>query len=465
MKLYSQALEIEALKAICCGDAKVSGAVLGRLDDSFFFTEIGKEAFARIKFIAKERTKILTWSELLTDPCLSEELRESLRSVDSDFKGDADGVVNNLDSFRKSRILFDMSENISTALTQDKLDVDEVLTSISQMFVKAKTGKNIEDCFTKIGQGSNVSEDLKEILTGTRIRYYKTGYKQWDDRNAGIPIGKLGVIAATTGGGKSLCINQLAINMALNGIKVCIVPLEMSKEDMLHRFLANKTDLDMGKITKATELTKEERRQAYSAFRAFEKQLAGLKTSIELFHPDSDMTMEDVLFTLKPFHFDIIMIDYIGLLGGLDGDNQWKKMMDAARFAKRWAETNDATVLIAAQLNQEQVIRYSKGICEHADLMWGWNAGKLCDATSGQKIIKIESQKGRNQEQLAFYLKVDYRKMSMVDATQKEIEDYEAQTKHASKNQNTNMNQTGKSSYGGSKTQTPGTIDADYADI
>lgn len=467
MKLFSQPLEIEALKAICCGDAKISGSVLGRLDESFFFTDLGKEAFARIKFIAKERTKILTWGELLTDPCLAEEHRESLRAVDPDFNGSADGLVDNLDSFRKSRILFDMSENITNALTQDKVDVDSVLTDISQMFVKAKTGKNIEDCFTKIGTGSNIKNDLKEILTGERIRYYKTGYKQWDDKNAGIPIGKLGVIAATTGGGKSLCINQLAINMALNGIKVCIVPLEMSKEDMLHRFLANRTELDMGQITKATDLTKEERQQAFTAFRAFEKQLAGLNTSIEMFHPDSDMTMEDVLFTLKPFHFDIIMIDYIGLLGGLDGDNQWKKMMDAARFAKRWAETNDATVLIAAQLNQDQVIRYSKGICEHADLMWGWNAGKLCDAVSGQKIIKIESQKGRNQEQLSFYLKVDYRKMSMVDATQKEIEDYEAQTKHTlrNQNQNQNMNQTGKSSSGGSKTQTPGTIDADYADI
>lgn len=460
MKLYSQSLEIETLKAICTQDAKISSAILGQIDESFFFTEIGKEAYARIKYIAKERTKIVSWAELITDPCLSEENRGVLKQAGSSFDGDYKGLISNLDGFRKSRILYEISENISTALTSDKVDVEQVLSNISTMFVKAKTGKSIEDCFVTIGQGSNVSQDLKDILTGERIRYYPTGFVQWDRVNSGIPIGKLGIIAATSGGGKSLCLNQLALNMALNSINVCIVPLEMSKEDMLHRFLANKTDLSMGKITKALDLSADERKKAYADFRQFEKKLHDNNASIKLFYPDSDMTMEDVLFSLKPFKFDIVMIDYIGLLSGLEGDRQWQKMMDAVRFAKRWAESNDCTVLVAAQLNDEQVIRYSKGMKEHADLFWGWNAGKLCDATTGEKVLKIESQKGRNQEQIAFYMKVDYRKMTMVDATQSEIDAYEAQGRHKG---NVNMNQPMPSDK--PKGSKQGFLDSDYADI
>lgn len=463
MKLFSQPLEIEALKAICCGDSNVSSGILGSLDEDYFFTDLGREAFARIQYIAREKTTIMSWSELTTDPCISEENRNILKGFSkSEEVKDYKGIIANLDTFRKARLLSEMQESIANKLLQDKIDVDTILSDMSQMFVKAKTGKSIEDCFTHIGKNSNIKDDLKGILTGESIRYFPTGFKQWDSVNAGLPLGKLGVIAATSGGGKSLCINQLALNLASNGISVCIVPLEMSKNDMLHRFLANKTDLDMSQITKAKDLSKDEKQKAYNTFRQFEKKLKENDVSIDLFHPYSDMTMEDVLFSVKPFHYDVVMIDYLGLLGGMDGDNQWKKMMDAARFAKRWAESTESSVLVAAQLNEEQVIRYSKGVREHADLMWGWNAGKLCENKDGEKVIKVESQKGRNQEQLSFYLHVNYKKMEMRDATDEEIQNYEAQSKHSQKTQfNQNLNVKSQS-----QNSNPGSLDKSlYDDI
>lgn len=463
MKLFSQPLEVEALKAICCGDQKTSSALLGTLADDYFFTDVGKEAFARIQHVASERTKIMSWSELVTDPCITEANRDLLKAVSTSDIKDYKGIVGNLDKYRKLRLLAEISEDITNKLTSDKVDPDEILTTMSKTFIKAKSGKQIEDCFTHIGKGSNTKETLKGILTGESIRYFPTGFQQWDDKNGGFPVGKLGTIAATSGGGKSLFINQVALNMARSGVGVCIVPLEMSKEDMLHRFLANVSDLDMGQITKSADLEDDARSKAYKDFRQFEKKLSESGTSIDLFHPPTDMTMEDVLFTVKPFHYDVVIIDYIGLLGGLEGDNQWKKMMDAARFAKRWAETNETTVICAAQLNDEEIIRYSKGIKEHSDFMLGWNAGKLTDTDNGVKIIKINSQKGRNQEQLSFYLHVDYKKMMMIDATQQEIDTYEAQAKHHSSGK---FNNSGSGSGGNQPPKNPGKIDKDmYADI
>ena len=74
------------------------------------------------------------------------------------------------------------------------------------------------------------------------------------------------------------------------------------------------------------------------------------------------------------------------------------------------------------------LIRYSRAMKEHADLMWSWNSGKLSE-TDGHTIIKVEPQKGRNQAQQSFYLKVDYTKMSMVDASEEEKQYYEAKKK------------------------------------
>ena len=79
MKLFSQPSEIEALKAICCGDSNVASGILGSLDEDYFFTDLGREAFARIQHIAREKATIMSWSELTTDPCISEENRNILK--------------------------------------------------------------------------------------------------------------------------------------------------------------------------------------------------------------------------------------------------------------------------------------------------------------------------------------------------------------------------------------------------
>lgn len=431
MKLYNQLLELEALRAICEGDKANSSLLLGALDTNYFFTECAKQAFERIQFLAKERTEIPSWSELVTDPTLSENYREVLINFEAPNSSDkmdskySSGLIKNLNNYRKSREMHKISERIVAELTKDSIDVDKVYQEMYESLLTAKSGKDISQCFTRIGYNSNADEIVKEILKGKALRYIPTGFNGWDSKNGGLPRGKLGIIAATSGGGKSLCASQLALNMALSDIRTCIVPLEMSKTDMLHRFLANKTSLGMSDITKASELTNEDRKKAYKQFKDFEKKIAASGASVDMFHPPEDIEMEDLLFILKPYEYDVVIIDYIGLLKGVDGDNQWQKMGSAARFAKRWAETTGASVLILAQLSEDMIIRYSRAMKEHADLMWSWNSGKL-NETDGKTVIKVEPQKGRNQEQSNFYLKVDYTKMSMIDATDEEIESYEA---------------------------------------
>lgn len=433
MKLYNQLLELEALKAICEGNKADSSILLGALDKNYFYTDCAKQAFERIQFLAKERTEIPSWSELITDPTLSENYREVLVNYNGPDNTASDkvysaGLIKNLNNYRKAREMHAISERITSELTKESLDVDKVYQEMYESLLTAKAGKDISQCFTRIGYNSNVDEIIKGLLTGKSLRYIPTGFKGWDDVNGGLPRGKLGIIAATSGGGKSLCANQLSLNMSLQGAKVCIVPLEMSKEDMMHRFLANKTSLGMSDITKAEELTREDKRKAYKQFKEFEAKIAESGASIDLFHPTEDIEMEDLLFILKPYEYDVVIIDYIGLLKGVDGDDQWRKMGAAARFAKRWAETTKASVLILAQLSEDMLIRYSRAMKEHADLMWSWNSGKLSE-TDGHTIIKVEPQKGRNQAQQSFYLKVDYTKMSMVDASEEEKQYYEAKKK------------------------------------
>jgi replicative DNA helicase len=322
---------------------------------------------------------------------------------------------------------------------KDKVDVENLYSQIITDIVSAKSGKDYSECFTKIGKSSNCNDKLKKLLIGDTLRFIPTGFGGWDSKNQGLPLGKMALVASTSGGGKSLMGIQLATNMALDGYRICIVPLEMSSEDMLHRMLANRTDMDMSEVAKGKKTEGNKRLKAYADFRAYEQMLANKNASIDLFEPPEDITMEDLLFVLQPYKYDVIIIDYIGLLKGFDGDNQWRKMGEAARFAKRWASTNNSTVMLMAQLNDDMIVRYSRAMKEHADLMWTWNSGKVSALENGEAIIKIEPQKGRNQEQSVFYLHSSFKKMRMTDASQEEIETYESKMKD-NKPENNNKN-------------------------
>lgn len=427
MKLFNQILELETIKSICT-NKKDATTLLGSLDSSYFFTEIGKQAFERISFIAKEKATIVSWSSLMTDPTLPETTREALVNfnaenpeIDSNYKE----LVKNLTEYKKARTLLKISEKIQDSLLKENIDINQLFTNMAEKLAEVKSGKDLTDCFTRIGDNSNTKERLDFLLKGEIRRFLPTGFEQWDKENGGVPIGKLGIIAATSGGGKSLCAEQLCINMGTRGVRTCLVPLEMNATDMLQRFLANKTSLNMSEINKLSPEQKEKAEAARKEFEKFEKILEESATSIDLFNPPEDITMEDLLMILKPFDYDVILIDYIGLLKGFDDDNQWRKMGAAARYAKIWAETNNTTVLCLAQLSEDMVIRYSRAMKEHADFMWTWSVSKLNELEDGKAIIKVEPQKGRNQAQQNFYLKVDYKKMSMIDATPEEIEKHE----------------------------------------
>lgn len=468
MRLYNQTLELEALKAICEGNKKISSPLLSSLDKSYFFTEVAQTAFERIKYIAKEKTKIISWTELVSDPTISEDNREILNSFESEQKineNNYNGIIENLNQYRKCRIMHKVSERIQQEIVKDKIDVDKIYKEMTEDILSAKTGKDISQCFTRIGANSNTSEKLKKILLGESLRFVPSGFKGWDTENAGIPLGKIGIVAATSGGGKSLCANQLAVNMALTGIKVCIVPLEMNSEDMLQRFLANRTKLNMSEITKAKELNKQQRSEAYKQFKAFEAKIADTGAAIDLFNPQDDIEMEDLLFLLRPFDYDAIIIDYIGLLKGFDGDNQWRKMGDAVRFAKRWAEATGVAVIILAQLSDDMIIRYSRAMKEHSDWMWSWNSGKVSE-TGGSTVIYVEPQKGRNQAQVGFYLSTDFKKMSMKDASEEEIEEYKQKKGDSNYQQNEQKKGDSKPWKSNSSKAKTGAVDKDlYADL
>jgi hypothetical protein len=140
---------------------------------------------------------------------------------------------------------------------------------------------------------------------------------------------------------------------------------------------------------------------------------------LTVFRPKEDLTMEQVLNACTSYAPDLIYIDYIGLLGGLDGDDQWKAMSAAVRTAKVYAGNTNRVVALAAQVSAEGEIRYSKGMQEHASMMWSMTA---TDRDRELSRIQVRGVKGRNQLLLNFPLNVDYSTSTLRELSPDEIE-------------------------------------------
>lgn len=435
MKLFSTNLEIKTLKTIC-KSKDLGGYLLASVNEDFFNHPVCKAAYNRIKKILTKKNYIMDWDELLSDPTIDETARETLEEQSLKpikDKEKAVNIVKRLDDYRKLRSLTLMADNILQTVKGDNVDIDELFNESADSLNKAKYSANAEDCFIHIGAQNNANDVVKEILKGKAFEYVPTGFRAFDDVNRGLPTKSLITIAGPTGAGKSLFSQQMAMNMAAWGAKTCYVPLEMGGEELMQRMLANLSDTTLDTFVNADKKLVgniKQQKKIYHYFKKFRDKLAAKNNTLSIFNPPEDYTIEELLFFLKPYNYKCIIIDYLGLLAGVDGDDQWQRLGAAARFAKVFADATNSVVIVCAQLSEEGKVRYSRAISEHSTALFSWTMDEVARETG---IIQVVMQKARNMNPAPFSLKLDYPHMAVVDVDESEVKAAEEQRVNDSK--------------------------------
>lgn len=415
MKLLSTKLEKQAIKSICSSSQKVGGSVLANVNEEFFYYEPTKEAFKRIIKLARSSGALPSYDELCADPAISEASRKSLtRSKEKPVqtRARAKRLVSGLDQFRKLRGLYFDAEQTLQDLQKGSVDVDAMLAERTNAITKLRTNTQRENAILNIGKNSNMRRLMKDILYGERDQVIPTGFRVFDDENGGIPLTAMMVIASNSGGGKSAMAQQLMLNMTNAGYDVALVPLEMNERDTMYRTLANLAEVPVNKLSRRS-LTKNEKKHVQRTFDKFNKKLKKLKTKYSIFAPEEDMTIEEILFLLKPYKYNVIIIDYVSLLKTQgDGVNDWQELGGIARAAKVFARSNNTAVILLAQLSDEGRVKYSQKIKEDADLAWIW---QYTDETRETGILDIRQLKARNMNPFPFQLLHNYEIMRIGD--------------------------------------------------
>jgi len=142
------------------------------------------------------------------------------------------------------------------------------------------------------------------------------------------------------------------------------------------------------------------------------------------------MSAEEILPIASSYGARIVIIDYISLLKGVGGDDQWQKLSDVARYCKIWASNNNKIVVLLAQLSEDGKIRYSRAIAEHSDYAWVFVSNK---ETRENEILNIEQLKGRNVELFPFSLRATMNTMRIGDLSEEEVEELKSKIKKSDK--------------------------------
>ncbi len=229
-----------------------------------------------------------------------------------------DDVEHVVDSAEKK--IFDIAEKRSTS------DFEALSTVLERGFLE------IERLYNNKGE-----------ITGVG-----SGFKDLDDKTSGFQKGDMVLIAARPSMGKTTFALNIAEHAALiEGKKVVIFSLEMSKEQLAYKLLCSQANVDMLKLRTGNLDDRDWENIARSA---------GPLAAAQIFIDDtagvSVMEMRSKCRRIKIEHgIDLILIDYLQLMSG-SGESRQQEVSEISRSIKALAKEMQCPVIALSQLSR-----------------------------------------------------------------------------------------------------------------
>lgn len=421
MQLFTQEMELRCILTVVDPEIPehIRSSLLGKLDTDFFHYPPARAAFVRLSTIAKKRAELIEFDDLVEDPAIDEDFREILKECEIDTctsKKAITRMILTLANYRKLRSMYTTCTKVIEKLKDEAAEPDELLDFMANNVAKARRDLAQDQKIMRIGKKTNAKDVVHGVLNKVREALIKSGFEPYDKKNGGLPREGVMILSSTTSGGKSVSLMQLCKNIYEMSDKkdpnrIVRISLEMGEEQEMRRLLSNLTRIPLWKFTR-NKLSIQEKRKVNNAYKKFVK--AGKKngSQYDTLCPTRDMTIEEIFQMVKPYGYNIVGIDYISLLAGVDSDNQWRILSAIARLAKVFSRENHCLVILLCQLDDESSkLRYSKGIKEHCDVMWSWNYSD--PAKRETKLLPIKVDKARDAELFSFDMQEQFEIMTV----------------------------------------------------
>ena len=420
-------LEMRVLKSICDGTPKIRGYALPLLRELHFSSSSTQGLFRRIIRLSATGDVIPTWQDLMHDPGVRKDTRRMMREVRTKplkTQDRIDSSLGTLERLRKVRMLYELGANLEKALEDEEIDPEHILEQV-QKDVSLVGSHAVQTVTTRIGKDSNVEQTVKKILTKGGLRRIPTGFGTFDATNVGFPMGGVVILAANTGGGKSAMLNKILHHMANLGAGVAFVPLEMDGEENVTRDLSRVTGQSMTDLLDPLKrISSERRKEMYKQYRRYSRTMAKRGGFLEVIEPGFAANIENLLNYVDPLDFEVVAIDYVGLMEGVNGDDQWRALSNAVAYAKRWAGRpgKKRLVIFAAQITEEGYLKQSKAMADHCTNIWRWRVG---DEEREDGIVVVHQDKCRGGAVFDMPIAFDFSHMDFSDLSKTKLEEWQ----------------------------------------
>lgn len=416
MELFNVELEVKVLRSVCDCDNDIQLKLLSKLSPDYFGFTANKNAFTRVQTLCKTGKEIPRSSLLAEDPALDPETQLMFTGpIPLLETNDVDSAIEILENYRMYRILSDMVRTVVGRIDKPDTTTADLLTAISEAetaLLKAKT-KESDDIMYHIGKDNNSFELMQKILTKEENDLIPTGLDSFDLKSGGWGRTNLVILAGTQGGGKSAMQLQLALNQYRAGYNVCITSLEMNEEEIYTRLYSNVAHIPHSDV-RLHKLSLKDKANFSGIWSEFNDIGSQKGNRFTVYAPkSSNLSFSELVFRLKPFGYDVIYVDYINLLSGTDGEDQWRLLANVAKEAKLAAANLNAVIVLLCQLGEGGNLRYSKGIKDHANFVWGW---ELDEKAKESGLLDIKQLKARGASTFTFTVKPDLEYMTVVDS-------------------------------------------------
>ena len=206
---------------------------------------------------------------------------------------------------------------------------------------------------------SHSFEEIEKLaVRGEHVTGLASGFPDLDEMTAGFQEANLIIIAARPSMGKSSLLNDLALSTSLNQGKPSVIfSLEMSRHELVQRFLASTAKVDSQRLRRGAL-----QEQDWSRLSGALGRLAEAPIFIDDSANISLMEMRAKCRRLKAKHgLGLIIIDYLQLMQSPSkSENRQQEVSEISRNLKILARELGAPVVCASQLNRGVEYRSDK---------------------------------------------------------------------------------------------------------
>jgi len=414
MKTHDATTEAQILRAIL--DSNETAYILSQVDAEYFGQPEILEVFRRVMVFINNGKPIPSSVVMQNDETLSENSRAILGNPQYVLPSSDDirAALNILKRYRKARILFNTINQAVEVLRQDKVDVDNVVTSMETMLQRCHTGNDVSEMkhYSYADMEALATEIDDDLRKKDDKDFLQTGLGQFDQKTGGLRRKNVLAMASVPGGGKSALSFRMAMNQYIFGYNVCFVSYEMDEIELRYRMLSSESRVDHSEIN-LKRLSEEKIQLINKRFREY---LSESKDGnrLTIWTPQRELTVQQIAIELKPMNYDVIYIDYISLLKATNDKKATHEILgDHSRAAKLMANQLNAAVVLLAQYDEEgNKLKYSKAIQANANFVWVWDHGEK-EKEAG--LINIRQLKARNAPLYSFCLQKDFTTFTFSD--------------------------------------------------